>query len=278
MSNLLFIDDFFLDQVIGGGELNNAELIHNLIKNGWNVLKKQSHLVDNKSLDGVDAILVSNFSNLQNKTINNISNGKTPYIIYEHDHKYIRSRNPAIYKNFIAPKSEIINFDFYKNASSVFCQSEFHKKIVKKNLNLDNIKNLSGNLWSDDHLELFKKYSRIEKKDKASIIYAREAHKNTLGAEYFCKKNSITYEIISPDIPNQFYKNLSKNKHLIFFPKTPETLSRVAVESRMMNISLKTNNLVGATGEPWFKMKGEELINYIYEKKADILRTVENAF
>ena len=34
------------------------------------------------------------------------------YLIYEHDHKYLSSRNPADFDNFQAPKEEIINYDF----------------------------------------------------------------------------------------------------------------------------------------------------------------------
>ena len=56
------------------------------------------------------------------------------YIIYEHDHKYVKTRNPAEYKDFIAPRDQIINFDFYKNSKAVLCQSDFHAKIVKANL------------------------------------------------------------------------------------------------------------------------------------------------
>ena len=56
----------------------------------------------------------------------------------------------------------------------------------------------------------------------------------------------------------------------MFFPKTPETLSRVIVESRMMGMSVITNNLVGATKEDWYALKGEELID-----KFPLSRTVD---
>ena len=35
------------------------------------------------------------------------------YVIYEHDHKYLDTRNPAVYKNFIAPKESIVNLSEY---------------------------------------------------------------------------------------------------------------------------------------------------------------------
>ena len=56
----------------------------------------------------------------------------------------------------------------------------------------------------------------------------------------------------------------------MFFPKTPETLSRVIVESRMMGMSVITNNLVGATKEDWYALKGEELIEEVYKMRERI--------
>ena len=49
----------------------------------------------------------------------------------------------------------------------------------------------------------------------------------------------------------------------MFFPRTPETLSRVIVETRMMGMSVITNDLVGAAQEEWYLKKGEDLITEV---------------
>ena len=229
MSRILFIDDFFIEHIIGEGELNNHELILLLQENGWVVTKIQSHMVNEKHLDSADAIIISNFVNLHPQMKNKITNSATPYVIYEHDHKYLKSRNPANYNNFIAPKSEIINVDFYQNAKKVFCQTGFHNNIIEKNLSIDNLFNLSGNLWSIEGLELLRGFSRGEKLNKASIMVSATPHKNTKCAIYFCEKNDIDYDLIEPAMPNKFFENLSKTKYLVFFPQTPDTLSRILV-------------------------------------------------
>ena len=53
-------------------------------------------------------------------------------------------------------------------------------------------------------------------------------------------------------------------------PLSPETLSRVVVEARMMNMAVVSNKNVGATYEPWFKLKGEKLIDYMTTKREEI--------
>ena len=67
---------------------------------------------------------------------------------------------------------------------------------------------------------------------------------------------------------------LGKHKGLVFFPKTPETLSRIVVESRMMGMSVITNNMVGATSEKWYSFKGESLVDLMCEKREQITNKV----
>jgi hypothetical protein len=46
----------------------------------------------------------------------------------------------------------------------------------------------------------------------------------------------------------------------------------------MMGMSVVTNNKIGATKEKWFKLKGEELIELMYDKKQEILDKVIGVF
>ena len=145
--NLVFIADFFAEQVAGGGELNNEELIQLLKDQDISVEKINSHLVTPELIKrrSISGFIVSNFVNLHPSCIEALYDKK--YVNYEHDHKYLKNTNPATYKEFKAPEEDIINYDFYKNASAVFCQSSFHKGIIFKNLGLENIVSVGGNLW-----------------------------------------------------------------------------------------------------------------------------------
>ena len=138
---VIFIADFFVESgVLGGGELNNDVFCNLVMESEHDLYKIESHNVDINFLrkNSDCKFVIANFVNLTHNTANYISN-TLDYVIYEHDHKYVKSRNPATYKDYIAPKSEIVMYDFYQNALAVFCQSNFHKEIVEKNLDLDNI-------------------------------------------------------------------------------------------------------------------------------------------
>ena len=274
----VFIADFFVEHVLGGGELNNEECIEILISQGHSVEKIQSHLVTPSFIENnkIHNFIVANFINVHAELLEKLRD--TNYIIYEHDHKYLKSRNPAIYMNFKAPPEDIINYEFYKSAKAVLCQSQFHADIVHRNTGLKNLINLSGNLWSLSALKAIEEISEKPKQHRCSVMDSAIPHKNTHEAVSFCIAKKLEYDLIKHPIYENFLKAIGANEKFVFLPQTPETLSRVAVEARMMNMSVMTNNLVGAIKEPWFKLKGKELIKVVYEMREKIPAQIIGAF
>ena len=223
----------------------------------------------------VDFYIISNFLELSYQSYTFLTE-RANYIIYEHDHKYVRNRNPAQYENFEVPESELVNQKFYQNAKAILCQSDFHANIVRKNLGLDTIKSLGGNLWSSDSLELMSSLAKQEKLDMCAIMQSDNWHKNTIGAVRYCKVKNLSHALIPPSDYHDFLSQLGTYKRLVFFPQTPETLSRIAVEARMMGMAVVTNQNVGATKEPWFHLKGEELIEAMRNKREEIPQIVRD--
>ena len=267
----LYVSDFFLTQLIGGGELNDHELCLILDSLGHSVKKIQSNQLNLDTLlrNPDSFLIISNFVNMSIEVKKEIEKNRI-YVIYEHDHKYLKSRNPSTFKDFLAPSSEIINRSFYKNAKAVFCQSSFHEKIIYKNLKIDNLINLSGNLWSEKSLRNMSVLCNKIKKDCYSILNSSNWHKNTSETSFYCKKKGYNFQLVSSPDYNKFLSLLSENDKFIFLPKTPETLSRVVVEARMMGLKIITNENVGASYEAWFDFKGLDLIEQMRIKRIDI--------
>jgi len=130
----VFVADFFANQILGGGELNNEELVKIFKSHGHEVTKINSHMVTTSFINRnkKKKFIIGNFINLRKECIETLYDKQ--YIIYEHDHKYLTTRNPSVFPNFKAPKEAIINYEFYKEAIAVLCQSNFHKEIVEKNI------------------------------------------------------------------------------------------------------------------------------------------------
>mgnify|MGYP003121106136 FL=1 len=66
MKKIVFIADFFVEHILGGGELNNEEVIKIFQEKKYDITKIQSHLVNSQFLQkNCDSFfIVSNFVNL----------------------------------------------------------------------------------------------------------------------------------------------------------------------------------------------------------------------
>ena len=272
--NIFYISDFFAEEIVGGGELNDQELI-NLLKNEFILDKYKSNIISEDVIkNNKEAIfIISNFINLSDRCKEYLQKN-CKYIIYEHDHKYLKSRNPGLYPDFKAPQQEIINEKFYLNAKKVICQSKFHLDIIKKNLDINNLINISGNLWSVESLDLLRNIGKNKKKERCSIMNSSIKHKNTLGAIRYCKIKGREYKLIENSVHSSFIRDLGSSSTFVFFPETPETLSRIVVEARMLGMKTITSKNIGAIHEEWFSLKGEELIEYMTEKRGEILNKI----
>ena len=82
---VLFISDFFRDDLNGGAESNDRVLIDHLVKNGFEVEKIRSHNLTEEKVIKNNLFLISNFTSMSER-IKQILKLKK-YIIYEHDHK-----------------------------------------------------------------------------------------------------------------------------------------------------------------------------------------------
>ena len=271
MNKIIFISDYFLDEILGGAEKNN-DVFLDLISTTYLVesIKSSKVTLDyiNKNIDKF--FIIANFFNL-NEEIKLILQKKCRYVIYEHDHKYTINNNPAIFENYIVPDNYLINLNFYHKAEAVFCQSKLHSEILYKNLLLQNIINLGGNLWSNKDISTLEKYTDTQKIIEYGIMESTNKNKGFHNSVSFCIENQINYDIIKFDNYENFIIELSKVKNLIFFPQWVETYSRVAIEARILNCKLITNELIGASTEDYFSTKGKELLNILKQNNVKII-------
>ena len=108
----VLIADFFANEILGGGEINNEELVFILKDTGHEVKCINSRFVSPSFLEEHSAcnFIIANFVQLSEESKKALLKNK--YIIYEHDHKYLIDRNPALFDNFLAPKEAIVNYEF----------------------------------------------------------------------------------------------------------------------------------------------------------------------
>ena len=269
---IAFISDIFLsDGIVGGAELVNDCLITRLRTRGYQVTSKHSHSPIN--LEEYDFFIVSNFINMPEEVKESLYD--RDYIIYEHDHKYLKNRNPSVFPDFKAPPHMIINEKFYRSARAVFCQSNIHAEVVRKNLSIRNVVNTGCSLWHNSQIATLRKHAGNKKKPVYAIMDSSNSIKGTSEAENYCLQNNMPYEKIPFSGFDEFIEKLSSYAGLVFFPKTLETFCRAVMEARMVGCKLVTNDWNGCTHEEWFpKYKGVDLIDFVESKQEEVVDKV----
>jgi hypothetical protein len=258
-----FIADFFNSDLLGGAELNDSVLLSHLEKE-FQVTCISSKDIIIEELSRFDYLVISNFCMLDEESKSFIQNN-SKYIIYEHDHKYVSTRDPSRFPNFEIPEKHILNREFYKKAYKVICLGQKQVEIIHKNLKINNLESISGSLWSTAKLDFIKKLNNNKvKNNKFAIVDSSNPIKNTKMAIEFCKGKNIEYDLIKSPDPYEFIETLSRYNGLVFFPGVLESMCRLAVEAKMVNCKLITiPKMLGAFYEPWFNLNGKELISRV---------------
>ena len=269
-NKVIFVSDFFIDEVTGGAEFCNDALINSL-KHRFSFEPHKSQTITTQFVDeNKDCFfIVANFFLLSEECKKALKS--TTYVIFEHDHKYIKSNNPSKYKDFLAPESQIQNKEFYKNALAVICQSKKHSEVVQKNLLLGNVVNSAGNIWTKEQLEVLEKNLNAEKTVEFAVLNSQNRNKGMPAAVEFCRKHNLPFELLNPAEFETYISNLSKVKHLVFFPQWLESYSRLAIEARILGCKLVTNSLLGAASEDYFNLRDTALLEKIKDNNVEII-------
>ena len=282
MKKVVFISDFFVDQIAGGGEIYDNILMSLLVQDSTKIIRFNSNTIFDKHIRlyrncGFEFI-ISNFIKLSPQAKQELLLHPASYCILEHDHKYLRTRDPSVFSDYLAPENMIINRAFYANAKVVFAQSKIHKEVIEKNLKIKNVVNLGMSLWTDEQLSVIESNIDNVKKNNCSIVNSKNPTKNTQECIEYCQKNSLDFTLIgSPDY-KEFIKQLSSHQTYVYIPKVLETFNRVLIEARMLDCLLVTTAKNGCISEDWFKnYKGKELIEFVRSERQRVYKDIKSA-
>jgi len=280
--DIIFVSDGVVElatkevlEFLGGAEFYDDVCIKELRTRGHNIKPCLSRDVTLELVQNTEAFfIISNFIQLKPEVIEALQEKR--YIIIEHDHKYCLMRNVSDFKDFISPAKYLINIPFYENAIAVCTQTKLHTEVVAKNLpSTCNVVNMGGSLWSEDNLAILEKYSTIEKEVDYGVMHSDNPIKNTARSIKHCEENNLEHRVVGSPQFEKFVDQLSRCRKFIFFPTVLETCCRVVVEARMLNCGIVTNGLIGAASEEWFKLKGQELIDFTRSNNKVIVDKIE---
>lgn len=258
---VVFVSDFFKEDILGGAEINDDAVVQFFAKSDLLSTRKHSHEVTPQFIsENADKLFfISNFVNLSTPAkacLYNLGN----YVLYEHDYKFLKSRNPIHFPGFIAPAHEFTNVNFYKGAKKVICLSKMHMDIFDSNLKLKNLTNVHCSMFTDELLEYLVSLSDTKKNNKYAVINSNNPTKRMDLALSFCKQQNLPFEVIGSKDNKEFLKQMSQFEKLVVTSGHPEPTPRTVVEAKVMNCKIVgQKHLIGVASEYWFHLNGKEL-------------------
>lgn len=282
MIKVVYISDFFVDKVSGGAEIYDDNLINLFTQDGIKVVKFVTTEFNEKHFNLYKKMgfhfIISNFIHMPVSVLRIFRDNPGSYSIMEHDHKYIRSRDPSKFKDFIVPSEYIVNRTLYANAKNIFAQSKLHAEVIQKNLKINNIINLGMSLWSEQQLQIILENCDNDKKNDMAILQSSNPTKNTQAAIKYCESKNLSYTLIPSMQYKDYISELSKHKTYFYLPKVLETFNRVIVEARMLGCEISTTKLNGCLSEDWFpQKKGKSLIEFATEQRQVVYQKIVSA-
>ena len=283
MKKIFYISDFFKSDVRNGGaEIVDDILLDYLRQDGFEVVSFRNKELTEKHIklyrNSGFHFLVSNFTLMSDEVSDELMRGPNTYSIMEHDHKYVKTRDPSRYKDFRAPSDEIVNREIYENAKCVFAQSKIQAECIRKNLNINHVINLGMSLWTDKQLEIIESNLNSKKNDSAALLNSKNPTKNTMETIDYCNSKGIKYSLVGSPEYVTFIKQLSEHTAYVFIPAVLESFNRVILEARMLNCKILSTNLNGCISEPWFaNYKGKELIEFVRKQRDRVYDDIKNA-
>jgi hypothetical protein len=273
MDKVVFVADYFFDEIIGGAEKYNNVLI-SYLENHFAVEKIKSANLSLERLrnNSNSFFIIANFFQLKEDVKEYISQN-IKYVIIEHDHKYLINNNPVHYDNYLGNEENLQNINFYKKSLAVFCQSTLHTEILYKNTLLKNLVNLKGNIWTDEELNYLKSHIGVEKRDEYAILQTNNKNKGMSSSIHYCNENNIEYTLIPNCNYEDFIEKLSKVKALVFLPTWVESFNRVSVEARILGCRIITNNRIGCASDNFLDTSGHDLLLKVEKQTKKILKT-----
>jgi hypothetical protein len=260
-ADVIFVADFFSDEVIGGAELTTDAIID---ESPLKVQRLRSSEVDLACLSqGVEKFWIfGNFSMLKANLIPTIISNLR-YSIVEYDYKYCTMRSPEKHAlsqgqcNCASQTTGHIVSSFFAGASFIWWMSEKQKNhYLQKFPSLASKDSLVlSSVFSKSTLEKIRQLSLPPNDPSRSVWVYLESNswvKGTSLAKEYIEKHGLKARSIAGMSYDQTLQLLSKSRGLVYLPAGGDTCPRLVIEAKLLGCELVLNDNVQHKDEDWF--------------------------
>lgn len=277
---IIFIADFFIDELIGGAELSIQTHINSC---PYEYVKIKSNLVDlNKLNKKNDFLILGNFAHLPTRYLFELRNGWR-YVVEECDYKYCEYRSKHKHEAITGypcqceKYSGLIIRDFYLSAKHLFWKSEGQRdEYYRLFPELQNIpSNIMGGVFSNEDLDYLLSLKNIKRDNKYFILKSNSWIKGYGDALAYCKENKLPCRIVGNIPYRKAIKEMARSKGIVYLPKGFDVSCRMITEAKLLGIDIRTNDLVQHTREAWFNAGEAEMLKFLRSRDKEFWQVID---
>lgn len=279
-TDVIFVSDFFIEDLLGGAELTSEALISKIPKDLKLQKIRAKDININTLKQGKEMIWIfGNYSTLDTDLYPYVQENLN-YVIIEYDYKYCDYRCPAkheVITHFPCDchlrKKNLVK-DFMLESQGIFYMSEKQKWFY--NARFPTLKSINQyilhSVFDNKTIEKIKnlRNQHIKKNENYVYLQSNSWVKGSKNAIEYAKIHNLNLVKIENMLYDDVLYLLSISKGLIYLPSGQDTCPRLVLEAHMLRCEIISNNFVQHEGESNF-MISDMTFNYLSSDKQEKL-------
>lgn len=285
---IVFVSDYFSDQLTGGAELSLGALMDSASEFGAEILRLNSKDVtaDLINLHKNSYWVFGNYAGVLPELLQKIS-GAIRYSVIEFDYKYCKHRLPQAHTDSVCDCENgflgkfISGFMYGAETLWFMSQGQLEHYARKFPSLVDRPMRVLGSTFSKQDLEKIVQLAHTPKKDHYLVLQSDSWVKGTDKSVEYCKENNLPYKLVGGVSYDEMLSELAQAKGLVYMPQGYDTCPRLVIEAKILGAEIRTNSFVQHISEPWF-YNLESIFEWLLKSPAmfwaDTLRRAEKKY
>ena len=273
-SDIVFVNDLFVDEYTGGAELTTEALFGTSPYKTYKI--KAKDLTQNHLAQGVQKIWVFfNFSHIDFNLIPLIV-ANCHYFIVEYDYKFCEYRSTELCQEVTKDScgcdekqyGKLVSA-FFSGAEKIFWMSDKQKQLYQTRFPfLTDEKSIRlSSIFDVKDLELIERLresrNNLNIKKEYVVLGSSSWIKGTDKTRAYLKEQNIDFVVLNGLPYSEMLRTLSEYSGLAFLPLGGDTCPRIVIEAKLLGLNIISNENVQHTTEPWWHNSIDEIESYL---------------
>ncbi len=278
-AKVIFVQDFFLSDLVGGAELS-MDALHRSAPVPFAAVRSAQLTKELVEAHSNCHWVFGNFSQLNPALIHSFSVSSLSYSVFEHDYKFCRWRSVERHLSEggeecrceSEPWGKLIE-KFYLNAKQVwFCSQNHMSRYFERFPSLTNSKCsvLSAVFGEEFFQKMIPLIQSLPNRKKSGWLTLDSDSwiKGTEDAKKWLIENEKSFKLIKNMSPDHVLEAMADSEGFVCLPRGADVSNRMVTESKLLGCQVVSNENVQHVGESWLEYDAVNTLRWLHNRRA----------